>query len=334
MTDTEPRGPGRPRSNRIDFVNIDCCLKQNPKFIKFKRLAKLSEKDAWATITALFAFVGQHRALSGSLADLDPEIVAEACFWNQNPDDLFSALKLSEIVGDELTITNWFQNQPHVTKKLHNYKYYEKQKDSTSQPSSQTISDNSGGRNLLILGEEKQREEKQREEKSMHACTENVDNLPEMPENKPPNLSTLSKKFIKTADVDPKSKDATTIRKWISKLLSSTDSTTTQNLLNDLAEAVAENRVNNPIGCLISNCKKIIDKQQKSEQPQTPIPVCPECNKELYIGAISCPNCGWKSNKLKKLDKLTDKRLGKPTHISKPIQSTLDQLKAESNSPE
>lgn len=123
---------GRPRSNRIDFFNVDTLLDINPKFTELQELLGITSEKTWYILTRLFCYVARYEAITGSIASAKPSQIAKFCNFNKKPQLLFDALIKVRFLNSDLSVVNWEQNQPHVSKKLANYKAYNLSRDSDS----------------------------------------------------------------------------------------------------------------------------------------------------------------------------------------------------------
>lgn len=157
-TATPTRQPGRPRSNRIDFFNVDTLLDINPKFTELQELLDITPEKAWYILTRLFCYVARYEAITGSIANAKPSQIAKFCNFNKKPELLFDALIKARFLNDDLSVTNWEQNQPHVSKKLANYKAYSLSRDSDS------FSAETHLKELKVSGKGREEERNRREE--------------------------------------------------------------------------------------------------------------------------------------------------------------------------
>ena len=153
---------GRPRSNRIECFMVDGNLRQNPKFIRFKRFLDVSEEKAFTVLLAFFSFVSQNCAITACLNGEDKEVMAELCY-SSDADRLIDALTKSGFINGDGEIINWFQNQPFASRKLHDQQNYESSREFPSRKSTET---GDGAQlpkgNSRKLGVEKSREEKEK----------------------------------------------------------------------------------------------------------------------------------------------------------------------------
>ncbi len=296
-----PRSPGRPRSNRIESFNTDSFMRQNKKFIRFKRKLKLSEEKAWTIITSMLCYVAQSQALTPIIDDV--ELFAEFCYWDDKPEILINALISVNFLTETLEISNWFQNQPHAARKLHDHRYYQKQKDNEDLNGNSGVVREFPQGNSRKLGQYRSESEKKQESKKSDQNRKmpdsekrplNVDNLTDVANKSTLKLIDVVNDLAKTFKISTESKDYSTIFLWMKILLENTDGNTVIATKDKLKQRYLEGKMRKPVGYLIETVKEQVQNLPQEQNNdlianQQPDPTCPKCNHLLVDGAcVSC----------------------------------------------
>lgn len=308
---TEPqptRSPGRPRSNRIESFNTDSFMRQNKKFIKFRRKLKISEEKAWTIITSMLCYVAQSEALTPTIDDA--ELFAEFCYWDDEPEILINALISVNFLSETLEITNWFQNQPHAARKLHSYRYYESKKEQELDDDPNGSPDSSGEfplrKDHKLASVQSRSEKKQNSKKSdqyrkmpdSEKRLPDVDNLTDVAGKPKLTLTDVVNDLAQAFKVRKDSKDYSTMFLWMQILLKNTDGNNVIATKDKLIQQYSKGDISKPVGYLIKTVQEQSQTLPNPDQNHDYIPPkpCPDCRKPLTD--IVC-DCGWKKTNWK-----------------------------------
>jgi hypothetical protein len=124
---SSPRG--RPRTSSIPRFNVATDLIGNKKFIRFRRILGITEKDAFAILLRVFNYVAANSAFEPRIEECDLDILASFCWFDGEPTTLMAALITAGFLNPDLSIHDWFDHQPWAEKVVSERK---PAKDSTS----------------------------------------------------------------------------------------------------------------------------------------------------------------------------------------------------------
>lgn len=100
------------RRNGIDRFNVATALTDDRKFITFKRALKTDEAHAYLYLVRFFAYMAQNRAFNPQLSPDEADIVADFCYFTDEPASLIVALQIAGFLATDLTVSGWFDHQP------------------------------------------------------------------------------------------------------------------------------------------------------------------------------------------------------------------------------
>jgi hypothetical protein len=122
---------GRPRIQGILRFNVASDLTLNRKFIRLRRILKMSEKDAYATLVRFWNYVAVNHALEPTIRPEDADILADYCWFEGNPGELLTALLDSGFIESDYSVRDWMSHQP-LAAKVANDREYSREKSPNS----------------------------------------------------------------------------------------------------------------------------------------------------------------------------------------------------------
>lgn len=100
------------RRNGIDRFNVATSLTDDRKFIAFKRALKADEAHAYLYLVRFFAYMAQNHAFKPQLNPEESEVIADFCYFQDEPASLIVALQIAGFLTADLAVSGWFDHQP------------------------------------------------------------------------------------------------------------------------------------------------------------------------------------------------------------------------------
>jgi hypothetical protein len=247
-------GMPRPKEHRISRFNVATDLVENLKFARFCQALGVCESRGFTLVVRLFNFVAANRAMTGSIAGIEPWIIARFCWWDSKddgaPELLIAALKKAGYLEQDGTVHDWFEHQPLAADVMRKRL---KEKGDSSEPSTKgtDISDTNSDISRSSQSNSKRTKHNSTLDQSSQVCAraregeEEIIALTEVTESICESL-VLTKKAQRKACAD-----------WVKRVAEKTNDQAIFRLKGELEEGLKSGKIANPIGFFISICQKI-----------------------------------------------------------------------------